>query len=44
MNLLGQVVAEYLADVAAALTVTAVASLARRRRSRRMRPGREEPT
>ncbi|WP_019061418.1 hypothetical protein [Streptomyces prunicolor] len=44
MNLLGQVVAEYIAGVAAALTVTAVACLARKRRSRRIRPGREDST
>ncbi|MEU0110621.1 hypothetical protein ABZ313_35395 [Streptomyces sp. NPDC006251] len=39
MNLLGHIVAEYVADLAAALTVAAAAWLARRRRDRGDGPG-----
>lgn len=44
VNLLGQVLAEYLADVAAALTVTAAAWLVRKRRSRQTGLGEGDST
>ncbi|EGX58484.1 MULTISPECIES: hypothetical protein [Streptomyces] len=44
MNLLGQVLAEYLADIAAALTVTAAAWLVRKRRGRQTGLGEGDAT
>uniref|UniRef100_UPI0019699048 hypothetical protein n=1 Tax=Streptomyces scabiei TaxID=1930 RepID=UPI0019699048 len=44
VNLLGQVLAEYVADVAAALTVTAAAWLVRKRRGRRTGLGEGDST
>ncbi|MFI7143201.1 hypothetical protein ACIBQ5_37590 [Streptomyces massasporeus] len=44
MNLLGHIVAEYVANLAAALTVAAAAWLARRRRDRGDGPGRGAAT
>ncbi|MGW0868274.1 hypothetical protein [Streptomyces sp. NPDC002611] len=44
MNLLGQVLAEYVADVAAALTVAAAAWIVRRRRGRRSGLGEGDST